>query len=249
MPARWERTRWAIAARQAAVILLLTAVIDEAAAGQSFDPNPRAVGSPSSSGAIAPALDSRLPPNLGVPGIVRPLVTSMWRLSPTFRRQCARLAEHPEILADIELRLGVSNGRANALVERSHGGYHAAVEIEVNKPALYVELHRARTGACAGGRGRHGSPSSGASAGRRRHESRKAALRDGPCAVRGADGRARGEAVMRAQWTAGVSSISVHAPLRSSLHSAASTSLRIGSPVMKRDSSRHKESRTIGLAP
>jgi len=139
MPPRWERTRWAIAARQAAVILLLTAIIDEAAAGQAFDPNRQAVGSPSSSAAIAPALDSGLPRNLVVHGVVQPLVTSMWRLSPTFRRQCARLAEHPEILVYIELRLGMSNGRASALVEGSRGSHHVAVEIESSKPELYVE--------------------------------------------------------------------------------------------------------------
>ncbi len=139
MPARWDRTTWAIAARQAAAILLLMAVIDEAAAGQPFDPKPQAVGSPSSSGAIAPALDSRLPPNLVVPSMVRPLVTSMWRLSPTFRRQCARLAEHSEILPTSSSVLGSSNGRANALVEWRHGGHYFAVYIEVNKPALYVE--------------------------------------------------------------------------------------------------------------
>jgi hypothetical protein len=121
------------------VILLVTAVIDEAAAGQAFDPTPRAVGSQSSAGAIAPALDSRLPPNLIVPGRMRALVTSMWRLSPTFRRQCERLAEHPEILAEIELRFGVRNGRANALIAQSHGSHHVAVEIESSKPELYVE--------------------------------------------------------------------------------------------------------------
>jgi hypothetical protein len=139
MPTRWERTRWAIAARQAAVILLLTAVIDEAAAGHAFDPNPQAVGSPSSSGAIAPPVDSLLPPNLVASVVVRSLVASMWGLSPTFRRQCARLAEHPEILVHIELRLGVSNGRANALIERRHGDRHVAVQIEVGNLALYVE--------------------------------------------------------------------------------------------------------------
>jgi hypothetical protein len=139
MPARWERTQWAIAARQAAAILLLTAVIDEAAAGQAFDPNPQVVGSPSSSGAIAPPVVSLLPPNLVATVVVRSLVASMWRLSPTFRRQCARLAEHPEVLVHIEFFVGVSNDRASASIEGSHGGHHVAVYIEVNKPALYVE--------------------------------------------------------------------------------------------------------------
>jgi hypothetical protein len=139
MRARSARTRWAISARQAAAILLLTAVLSDAAAGQAFDPDGQALGSSSSSEAIAPAFDSLLPPNLVLPGMARPLVTSMWGLSPTFRRQCARLAEHPEVLVRVRLLLGVSNGRANARVERSHGGYHVTVQIQVGKLALYVE--------------------------------------------------------------------------------------------------------------
>jgi len=128
MPNRWERPTWSIAARQAAAILLLMAVTHETAAGQAFVPT--------SQGLNSPAL---LPPNLVVPGIARPLVASMWSLSPTFRRQCARLAEHPEVLVRIDLLVGGHNGAASALVERGHGSYRASVEIDVNKSALYVE--------------------------------------------------------------------------------------------------------------
>jgi hypothetical protein len=63
----------------------------------------------------------------------------MWSLSPTFRRQCARLAEHPEVLVRIDLLVGVHNGPASALVERGYGSYRASVEIDVSKSALYVE--------------------------------------------------------------------------------------------------------------
>ena len=75
-----------------------------------------------------------------VPEIVRPLVTSMYRRSPTFRRQCARLAEHQEVIVRIELEIGVRYGRARSRVERDHGGLSAAVQIELREPALYVEL-------------------------------------------------------------------------------------------------------------
>src|SRR3954454_2781091 len=104
MPTRWERPAWSTAARQAAAILLLLAVTHETAAGQGLGPTPQGVGSP-----------SLLPLNLVVPGIARPLVTSMSSLSPTFRRQCARLAEHPEVVVRIDLLAGVHNGRASAL--------------------------------------------------------------------------------------------------------------------------------------
>jgi hypothetical protein len=139
MRTRWKRARWAVAARQAAAILLLTAVIDEATASQTFDHNPEAVGSQSSSGATAQALDPRLPPNLVVPGGMRPLVRSMWRLSPTFRRQCARLEEHPEVLVQIQFLFRVRNGRANGLIEQGHGGHRVAVSIEGKEPERYVE--------------------------------------------------------------------------------------------------------------
>src|SRR5690349_10413960 len=127
MPTRWEWPIWSIAARKAAATLLLMAVIHGTAVGQPIGPAARGVRSPS------------LPPNLVVPAIARPLVTSMWSLSPTFRRQCARLAEHPEVLVRIDLLVGVHNGRAGARVARRLAGFSVAVEIDVNTSALYVE--------------------------------------------------------------------------------------------------------------
>jgi hypothetical protein len=132
MPTRWEWPTWSIAARQAAAILLLMAVIHETAVGHAIGPTTQGVGSPS------------LPPNLVVPAIARPLVTSMWSLSPTFRRQCARLAEHPEVLVRIDLfvgghNVGGHNGRASAQVARRHASFRVSVEIDVNTSALYVE--------------------------------------------------------------------------------------------------------------
>jgi len=128
MPTRWKRPTWSIAARETAAILLLVAITHETAAGQAFGPTGHTLDSP-----------SRLPPNLVLPAIARPLVTSMWTLSPTFRRQCARLAEHPEVLVRIDLLVGVHNGLASSLVERGYGEYRVSVEIDVNKSALYVE--------------------------------------------------------------------------------------------------------------
>jgi len=115
-------------ARQAAAILLLMAVSHETAAGQAVGPTPQGVRSP-----------SPLPRNLAVSGIARPLVTSMWSLSPTFRRQCARLAEHPEVLVRIDLFVGVHDGRASARVERGPSSYRVSVEIDASKSAQYVE--------------------------------------------------------------------------------------------------------------
>jgi len=128
MPTRSERPTWSIVARQGAAFLLSMALTNGTAAGQAFGPSAHAAGSP-----------SLLPNNLVLPGITRPLVLSMWTLSPTFRRQCARLAEHPEVLVRIDLLVPVHNGRASALVERGEGSYRVSVEIDVKKTALYVE--------------------------------------------------------------------------------------------------------------
>ncbi len=54
---------------------------------------------------------------------------------------------------------------------------------------------------------------------------------------------------MRTQWTEGVSSIFCACAVAELVALGSIDIVRIGSPVMKRDSSRHKESRTTGLAP
>ena len=139
MPGRWESTPSAMTLRAAAMIFMLTAAVDEAAADGTSYLTPRAVDLRSSSGAIAAPIESSLPPNLVVADMIRPLVTSMWGLSRTFRRQCARLTKHPEILVQIRIRLGVSNGRAQAVVQHEQGRRHVEVQIEQRKPELYVE--------------------------------------------------------------------------------------------------------------
>ena len=86
-------------------------------------PRPSHGGAPSIvKGVPAPSREWPIPTNLIVPEVVRPLVTSMYRRSPTFRRQCARLAEHQEVTVRIELEIGVRYGRARSRVERDHGG-------------------------------------------------------------------------------------------------------------------------------
>ena len=81
-----------------------------------------------------------LPTNLIVPDVIGPLVGSMWRKSPTFRRQCARLAEHPDVIVRLEFAWAVRGTKgARSLIKRHHGGLTAVLEIEMRKPALYLE--------------------------------------------------------------------------------------------------------------
>ena len=82
-----------------------------------------------------------LPRNLLLPEIVRPLAELMWRRSPTFRRQCARLAENAAVIVHIQLDSRARHGRhALTRVSRHDPGLTAMVKIELRRPELYVEL-------------------------------------------------------------------------------------------------------------
>jgi hypothetical protein len=130
-----------IVGAQAAAILLLGVTISEPAAAQASDRDPHAVSlGRSESAAPTPSRESPLPANLVVPDVVRPLVMSMWQQSVTFRRQCARLAEHPDVIVRFELARALQGTTgARSAVGRLNGGLNAAVEIEVRKPDRYVE--------------------------------------------------------------------------------------------------------------
>ena len=92
----------------AAAILLLGAITLRPAAAQPFDRDPHTEALRLSSREVpAPSREWPIPTNLMVPEVLRPLVTSMYRQSPTFRRQCARLAEHQEVTVRIELEIAV----------------------------------------------------------------------------------------------------------------------------------------------
>jgi hypothetical protein len=80
-----------------------------------------------------------LPPNLVAPQVLRPLLTRMWRSSATFRRQCAQVAEHPEVTIRVALDPRTTHGRALSRVDRREAGLSASVQIEMRDPARYVE--------------------------------------------------------------------------------------------------------------
>jgi hypothetical protein len=80
-----------------------------------------------------------LPPNLVIPAVVRPTLISMWRKSPTFRRQCARLIENPGVIVRVELAGRVKQVRARSRLDRHATGLTATVQIDVRHPTLYIE--------------------------------------------------------------------------------------------------------------
>jgi len=136
-----ESITWPSVLRLASAILLLGVITSGLAIAQvsEDDPHTVALGTSSWAAPIPPRVWP-LPANLIVPDIVRPLVRSMWRQSPTFRRQCARLAEHPDVIVRFELAGAVQDTTgARAAVERLNGDLNAAVEIELRKPELYIE--------------------------------------------------------------------------------------------------------------
>jgi hypothetical protein len=85
-----------------------------------------------------------VPANVRVPDIYRDLVDRMWLLSPTFRRQCARIERAGNLLVVLEGQpLAPFSGlRARTAIEQRRGGDLRVASVELN-PALrdqFVEL-------------------------------------------------------------------------------------------------------------
>ena len=128
MGAAYKSGSSAFVGHHTAAILLAIVISGGPAIAQSFR-----------GGAIVDGVPS-LPANLIVPDVVRPLVTTMWQQSFTFRRQCARLAENPTVVVTIELTSRTRHGRrALTRIERQAASLHAAVQLELRTPQLYVE--------------------------------------------------------------------------------------------------------------
>jgi len=69
--------------------------------------------------AVPQFVDTRLPPNLIVSPVLRPVVESMLRDSPTFRRQCARLTNSPLITVSLEQAFPIRTASAQAVTDFS----------------------------------------------------------------------------------------------------------------------------------
>src|SRR4051812_11977520 len=83
--------------------------------------------------------DGQVPPNLVAPEVLSPLLARMWRSSATFRRQCAQLADHPEVTIRIAVDPRTTHGRALSRLHRGETDLNASVQIEMRDPARYVE--------------------------------------------------------------------------------------------------------------
>jgi Tol biopolymer transport system component len=81
-----------------------------------------------------------LPPNVILPAILEPLVAKMGRQSLTFRRQCARLAEHPEVTVTIDFNVKIPDtAGARSLISRRDDRLSAAIHLDVRRPERFIE--------------------------------------------------------------------------------------------------------------
>jgi hypothetical protein len=85
-----------------------------------------------------------VPSNLVVPPVFRDVVGAMLRESPTFRRQCARIASAPRMMVVLDLSLPESGDRTRARTVVSttpDGGQHAAVTIHSGDDPVELIAH------------------------------------------------------------------------------------------------------------
>jgi hypothetical protein len=120
--------------------MLLALITCDGAFAQTIHPEVSAATVAPSPELTTPPREAALPANLVVPDVVRPLVTTMWRQSPTFRRQCARLAEHATVTVRLELVKTVRDTTgARSKIERQDEHLDAIVEIGFRRPQRFVE--------------------------------------------------------------------------------------------------------------
>jgi hypothetical protein len=87
---------------------------------------------------------SSLPPNLVVPPVFRDVVDAMLRRSPTFRRQCARIASAPRMVVVLDWSPPDSSDRFRArtvVSATADGGRHAAVTIRSGNDPVELIAH------------------------------------------------------------------------------------------------------------
>jgi hypothetical protein len=84
--------------------------------------------------------DTPLPENLLAPDVFQPFLKLMWQRSATFRRQCVRLAQHPDVVVSLERVFGVDNGAGSSHLTRHADGLTVVVQVESRRPDAYVEL-------------------------------------------------------------------------------------------------------------
>jgi hypothetical protein len=126
------------------VVLLLPAIAaagqettwDKGAATSTVSAYPRLVDSPSAAAADA----GTLPANIALPVGHRDLLRRMWQRSPTFRRQCARIAGAPELLVRVIVTGPGPVGSGCAKTTLRRAGTVLEADVQLGCVAKVVEL-------------------------------------------------------------------------------------------------------------
>jgi hypothetical protein len=91
--------------------------------------------------ALAGPTPTGVPSNIVIPVVYRHVIADMFRYSPTFRRQCSRLARASDLRIDLtpSLQPGLAPGEALTRIVRRNGAMEAGVQIgPVGDPALLI---------------------------------------------------------------------------------------------------------------
>src|SRR5262249_52805761 len=92
--------------------------------------------------APTPAMYAALPANLTVPSTIAPLLREMLILSPTFRRQCSRIAQARQLRVQIMFRQPRSDVRAaSTILHGTSGTWTATVEVFIGAELTQMLAH------------------------------------------------------------------------------------------------------------
>jgi len=140
MDAGSDLPRWRIVRPQAAVLAMLVAFASARGAAQTSGSGQFSTGTPATLEASRLQSQPQLPTNLVAPRIIVPLLQKMWQRSISFRRQCVRLGDYPEVMVTIQLAgevPGTTGARMRA--NRRRHRLMATIEVDLRKPGLFAE--------------------------------------------------------------------------------------------------------------
>jgi hypothetical protein len=123
----------------ACALLALAGMTSRAEASEREEATSAALAFP-----LAPSTtDARLPTNIAIPSTLAPLLREMLILSPTFRRQCARIAQASQGRVQITIRRPRSfQVRAASVIQRGQAGaWTATVEVFINNDLPEMLAH------------------------------------------------------------------------------------------------------------
>ena len=124
---------------QAAMFAMLVVVASARGAAQTRGSGQLTTGTTATLEASRLSSQPQLPVNLVAPNIIVPLLEKMWQRSVSFRRQCVRLGDYPEVMVTIQLVGSTRHTGARMRANRRRHRLMTTIEIDLRKPALFAE--------------------------------------------------------------------------------------------------------------